>query len=206
MRFSDKEIDKLKKAVKGRLSEKRFLHTLGVLDVAQKLAIFCEVENVDEIKVAALLHDIAKEITLESQCQLIKTGDFKVSESDFINPAVLHSFAAPTLVKRDFRYFATENVLSAIFNHTVGAPDMSVFDEIIFLADFIEDTRKHDVCVNLRAFVWDNMINGNTESNIKTLHTACIKAIDYTVLNLIENKKHINIRNILTRNSLLSKI
>ena len=188
MSFSVEEIGVLKETVKTRLSEKRFLHTLGVLQAAEKLAGYYAPEYIPEVKVAALLHDITKELPFDVQCELINDSTFKISKTDFENPAILHSFSAPTLIKRDFPKFATEKVLSAVFNHTVGSPDMSVLDEIIFLADFIEETRKYDSCVNLRNFVWCN-ITDNLQSNLKLLHTACVKAIDFTILNLIENKK-----------------
>jgi HD superfamily phosphohydrolase YqeK len=119
---------------------------------------------------------------------------------------VLHSFTAPLFIKKYFSEFATENVISAVRYHTLGAPEMSVFDEIVFLADFIEDTRTYDASISLRNFVWSNMRSGEFDTNVKVLHLACVKAIDYTIINLIENKKKINSKNILTRNALLSKI
>jgi HD superfamily phosphohydrolase YqeK len=83
---------------------------------------------------------------------------------------------------------------------------MTEFDEIIFLADFIEETRKYPACIKLREFVFGNMKEGHTEANIRILHRAVISAIDSTVSNLKENGRFVNSKNILTKEALLSKI
>ena len=206
MIFSEEDLTMLRNRVSTRLSDKRYAHTLAVADCAARLSEMCFPEEKSEITAAALLHDITKEITLSEQRALLDEGGISLDSEDFESVGVLHSFTAPILVKREFSDFATESVLSAIRYHTLGAPDMSVFDEIIFLADFIEDTRTYESSVKLRKFVWESMQSGQIQNNILILHTACIRAIDFTVLNLIENKKKINSKNILTRNALLSKI
>ena len=53
--------------VKARLSEKRFEHTLGVCDMAEHICSYCLPEDREEVFFAALLHDIAKELT---ECEL----------------------------------------------------------------------------------------------------------------------------------------
>jgi predicted HD superfamily hydrolase involved in NAD metabolism len=206
MTFSSFEIAELSKAVKKRISEKRFAHTLGVASMAEKLSALCLPEMSSELVSAAYLHDITKELPTSKHLELIKLQGVALSEEDLNSEAVLHSFSAPFVIKRDFPDFATKDILSAVFNHTLGAPDMSVFDEIIFLADFIEETRPYEESKALRSFVIENMRDGEFELNIRILHEACIKAIDSTVLHLINKKRAINSKNILTRNALLSKI
>jgi len=206
MIFSEKKLKALREEVKKRLSEKRYLHTLAVAEAAKKLSDMCIPEKIAEAEVAALLHDVTKELSLTEQRELLESAKIALDSEDYESLGVLHSFTAPIVVKRDFPDFATEEVLFAVLYHTIGSPTMSVFDEIIFLADFIEDTRTYDSSVKLREFVWQNMQLGEIESNILILHDACVRAIDCTILNLIENKKKINSKNILTRNALLSKI
>lgn len=206
MTFSNKDIEELKKEIKGRLSEPRYLHTLGVSRAAIRLAEFCAPQLTQEAEVAALLHDVTKEYPREEQLRIINDFNVALDDEDKSYPAVLHSFTAPEIIKREFSKFATKNVLSAVFSHTLGAPDMSVFDEIIFLADFIDDTRSYDSSASVRKFVFENMIGGKTEHNQKVLHKACVMSIDFTVDHLKKNEKNINSKNILTRNALLSKI
>ncbi len=206
MTFSDNDLELLKNNVKKRLSSERFLHTIGVVNAALKLAALCLPECLLEIEAAALLHDISKECSLKEQYSLIKDFGIDVDEEDYRSPAVLHSFTAPAVIKRDFPIFSTREILDAVYNHTIGSPEMTVFDEIIFLADYIEEGRKYDSCISVRNYVYDNMKHGDKVANTIILHKACIKAIDYTLENLKNKNKPINKKNILTRNALLSKI
>lgn len=206
MTFSNEEIEALKCEIKKRLSEPRYLHTLGVARAASRLCELCLPSHTSEAAVAALLHDVTKEYSHEEQKSIIKEEDILIDGEDENTPAILHSFTAPAVIRRDFAKFATDSVLSSVLFHTLGSPDMSVFDEIIFLADFIEDTRTYPSSVSLRSYVFENMKLGKTEENLKILHKACIMSIDFTAEHLKKNKKCINTKNVLTRNALLSKI
>lgn len=206
MKFSDNDLELLRKKVEERLSSGRYFHTIGVVEAAVKLAELCLPESIRDLEIAALLHDISKEYPLKEQYSLIEDFGIDVGEEDYGSPAVLHSFTAPAVIKRDFPAYSTCEILRAVYNHTVGSPDMTVFDEIIFLADYIEEGRKYDSCISVRNYVFDNMKAGETASNVIILHKACIRAIDYTLENLKSQNKPINNKNILTRNALLSKI
>ena len=206
MKFFDGRNEELAQRVEKRLSPKRFSHTLAVCEAALRLASYCLPNSRSELESAALLHDIAKELPIEELISLINNSDRKTDAEDLLSVGPLHSFAGPEVIKRDFPEFATENILSAVYNHTIGAPDMSVFDEIIFLADFIEDTRSYAPAVETREYAYSSMKEGLFEHNLSVLHAASVKEIDSTLIHLIENKKIINSKNILTRNALLSKI
>ena len=192
--------------IKARLSEKRYAHTLGVKACAIKLAKLVGIEDLDLIEAAAMLHDITKEFEDAWHIDLIIKSGCEISDSDLKNTPILHSYSAPIYIKKYFSEFATEDVLSAVEKHTVGSPDMSVFDEVIFIADYIEDGRTYDSCVNLRKFVFENMRDGDTRNNITVLHRAVLKSIDETILNLIKKNKVICVKSILTRNSIIDKI
>ena len=60
--------------IKANLKETRFIHTLGVVSVAKKLA---EINGVDEEKaeIAALCHDIAKNIPAEELEKIIEKNN-----------------------------------------------------------------------------------------------------------------------------------
>ena len=206
MIFNKDDVENLKAVVGASLSERRYLHTLAVSRAAIRLCEMCLPDKKSEVEVAALLHDITKELSSSEQYELFDEADILLDDEDRESIGVLHSFTAPIFIKKHFSAFATESVISAVRYHTLGSPEMSVFDEIVFLADFIEETRTYDSSIKLREFVLSNMKSGEVQSNLKVLHHACVKAIDYTIINLIENKKKINSKNILTRNALLSKI
>ncbi len=206
MMFSKESLGKLRAEIQKRLSEKRFLHTLSVADMALRLGECCLPDKSDMLYAAGLLHDVTKELTYSEQLGIIKDFGIELDGEDIASVGVIHSFTAPAVIKRDFPEFATDEILSAVFKHTVGSPLMSVFDEIIFLADFIEEGRSYDASIRVRAYVFDSMSRGDINNNLRVLHTACVDEIDSTLIHLIKNKKQINSKNILTRNALLSKI
>jgi predicted HD superfamily hydrolase involved in NAD metabolism len=144
MKYTENQIDFLRLEVGKRLSAKRFSHTLGVERMAVKIGEKCLPDRIDELRVAALLHDISKEYSEAEHLELIKTYNFSLSDEDLASPQLWHSITAPFVVMRDFPEFRGEDILSAVRNHTVGAPSMSVFDEIILLSDYIEDGRRYE--------------------------------------------------------------
>jgi hypothetical protein len=46
----------------------------------------------------------------------------------------------------------------------------------------------------------------SNEENIFLIHNAVVRAIDFTIANLIKNKRFISPKTVLTRNALLDKI
>lgn len=206
MIFSDEMINSLDNDIKERLSSYRYAHTLGVRDAALKIAKYCYQGDISEIVAAAMLHDISKELSAEKQRLIIKHAKIDLYQSDMLSEQIFHSFTAPTVIRRDFSQFATDNVISAVFNHTTGAPNMSLFDEIIFVADYIEEGRTYEPCVRVREFLYSAFNHSLTsEGCISYLHMATLQALEYTLTDLIQKKKIISERTVLTRNAFLAK-
>ena len=143
-------ISYLENSVKQRLSEKRFLHTVGVVEMARRLGEIFLPGRIDELIAAAYLHDIAKECTEFELLELIKEYGYALTPSDILSPAVLHAYAAPAIIKKYYKDFDSEDILSSVFNHTLGKDGMSLFDEIIFISDFIEKGRRYDASIRVR--------------------------------------------------------
>ena len=202
--YSEEELNSLRCAVEMRISEKRFRHTLGVEKMAARLSDFCLPEKKQSLRAAAILHDIAKELSKEEMLDFRKRGRIRLADDLFSAEATFHSFAAVYLIKRDFSKFATKDILSACRNHTVGTPDMSVFEEIIFLSDFIEEGRVYGGSVSLRERLLSSLGNSKRK-NIKLLHSAVADAIDFTIKHLEENKKTVSCQTVMTRNTFLNK-
>ncbi len=200
------QIEALRESIKQRLSEKRYRHSLGVEQCAARLANMCLREFDFEVRAAALLHDITKELSRDAQIAIINNAGLVLSSDELQCEQFFHSLTAPFVIRRDYPEFARENILSAVKNHTVGDTDMSIFDEIIFLADFIEEGREYAPSRELYEYVFSNMRESELENNVQILHKAALKSIDYTIGSLILKNKPIIIKTVLTRNALLSKI
>ena len=207
MIFDDNTISSLRYEVKQRLSEKRYKHTLGVEKMARALGEILIPEKIDELSVAALLHDIAKEMTYEDHLKLISESSISYSDDDLATRPALHSFAATPVVQRDFPEYATKDILSAVTNHTLGAPNMSIFDEIIFISDYAEEGRTYYSCIEVNRNLFDNLRSYKSyDENIRILHEASLKAVRSTISSLSVRKEKINARTMLTKQYLEEKL
>ncbi len=129
----------IKNILKENLSVNRYKHTLSVANTAKHLASIYDID-IDKCYSAALLHDFTKEYSLVQQKEIMDKY-FKDTEAYTIIPA-WHSYTASIIVKEEFNIF-DEDILNAIKFHTLGHKDMNDIAKIIFIADFIEPTRKH---------------------------------------------------------------
>ena len=207
MMFSEEMILELDKKIKTKISNHRYIHTLGVKNAAVKIAGHCYSGDVSEIIAASMLHDISKEYSEAEQFDIMKKMGVHFTDTDMMSPQVFHSFTAPYVIKNEFPDFATENVLSAVFNHTTGAADMSLFDEIIFLADYIEDGRKYQGCIDVRDALYSGFsLARDREECIMYLHHATIKALENTIIGIIKNKNVLNERTVATRNAFVARV
>jgi len=206
MAYSEEQISALRRRVSEKLSKKRFSHTLGVERAAAFLAKKILPEKESEIRAAALLHDITKELEEKEQIDIIRSLNNEVSESDMLCPSVYHSLTAPFVIKSDFAEFADEDVLNAVYNHTVGAPDMSLFDEIIFISDYVEEGRTYPACVEIR----ERLITGITErralsERISLLHDATIDSLNNTIVSIVKRGGFLHEKTVMTRNAFLGR-
>ena len=132
--------DEIIKVLKKKLTEKRFVHTIGVEYTAASLA-FVWGEDLDRARTAALLHDNAKCMSAEDKLKKAKKLGFEITEADEANPDLLHGKIGAYYAKKKYGV-DDPDILSAITYHTTGHPDMSLLDKIVFVADYIEPNRK----------------------------------------------------------------
>ncbi len=173
MNITDNELDILRKDIKSRLTEKRYMHTLSVEGCAQELSSLIIPENKNEARAAALLHDITKELGADEHISLIG----EVDATDLASPQILHSFSAEKVILRDFPRFATEKILSAVRKHTVGDYDMSLLDLIIFVSDYCEPLRVAPPCREVYDFLFSGMQSLDFKGRVKRLYEACLIAV-----------------------------
>lgn len=197
--FTEKDLEFLKVEIKKLLSEKRFNHTLGVEKAAERIGLNFIPELVYELRAAALLHDVAKELDRKSVEELIKGCPFDVSLDDMSTPQAYHSFAAPAFILKNFKRFATDNILSSVFNHTLGSPDMSIFDQIIFVSDYIEEGREYYSCKVVRDFIFSKLNTVSQSDAEAVLRKAVVMSIDFTLESLKERGITVNSRTLMTK-------
>ncbi len=196
-------LDGLRAKISRYMSGKRLLHTLAVETEIEKLANVYAPEKEYVLHAAALLHDITKELPITKQLQLCDEFGIIYTEEEIATPKIFHSRTAPAVIKRDFPEFATDELLSAVRWHTTGHADMTLSEQLLFLADYIEDTRTFPSCVELREFFWSGL--ERAENKMTHLNDTMILALDMTVRELCEDRMPIHLDTVSARNSFIMK-
>lgn len=138
--------EELKSIIQNKLSEKRFTHTVSVLETALKYANLLKEKysisdaDIEKLEAAALLHDICKELSSEEMLTTAEFYGIKIYAEDEAHPNVLHARVAKAYVEEEFEIY-DPLVLAAIEEHTLGSANMSTISKILYLADFIEPLR-----------------------------------------------------------------
>ncbi len=204
---SDEELCVIRSRLPEFLSGKRLEHTFFVekeaITIAESIFLVYNISDVykNDIRAAALLHDITKKRSLDEQLALCK--EFGIDESISPSSAILHGKTAAHLAKKIFGI--NDFVFSAIYCHTTGKENMNILDKIIFLADYIEESRTHTHCIDTRSFFYDSIKEHGTAYGRQALDKAIVMSIDGTVRHLLEQGSIIDINTILARNYLISE-
>ena len=141
-----KEYEEFYEIAKKSLSEKRFNHTIGVVERAIEYAEIYNV-NIEDVKIAAILHDIAKEIPQEEAYKMLKEFEFELDDIEKKNYNLVHSKLGALIAK--YRYNLSDDISNAISYHTTGRANMSILEKIIYLADATEKNRTYTNELNL---------------------------------------------------------
>lgn len=137
---TDDVIKKLTKAMEEVQTGKRFQHTLGVAFTSAAMAMRFDVPMLDA-QIAGLLHDCAKCLSDEKLIKICEKNDISMTEVERKNPYLLHGKVGAFLANTEYEV-EDQDILNAITYHTTGRPDMSALEKIVFIADYIEPSRK----------------------------------------------------------------
>lgn len=139
--------EELIEEVETRLSKKRFNHVLRVEETALELAEQYDV-NPEKVSIAALLHDVAKEEPDNEMRDLVISENLDLDLLQYGNQ-IWHAPVGAVQAKRDFEII-DEEIINAIIFHTIGSPDMTDVEKIIFVADYIEPGRDFEEAIEAR--------------------------------------------------------
>lgn len=151
------KIDIIKK-VKNMIEPARFNHTIQVVKMAVNLA-WIYGEDLKKAFLAAVLHDISKNMNIRKQINLIKSEGLKIKDLNNIikkHQKILHQWTSMIVAKKIFNIKDRE-VLSAISKHTTATKNMSKLDKIVYISDFISYDRKFKGIKKLRDIAKKNL-------------------------------------------------
>ena len=176
----------LEQRIKKYMSIYRYNHTLSVANECRKLAKLFETDG-EKLVIAAYLHDITKEMPIEEQYKLCEEFSYKLDMNTKYSLKTLHSFTAPLLIQKDFPEYSDEIILNTVRYHSTGRANMTLYEKLLYLADYIEPTRKFDDCKAVREFFYNNTYDIN-----KRLDDAICFSFKLTISELIENDEYIH--------------
>ena len=159
-----------KRLLREKLDDFRFLHSLNVADSAASLARFY---GADEKKAyfAGLFHDIMKNENSADMLKMMEKGGIILSRTEKANPKLWHAMAGEVCLRDELGISDCE-ILSAVRYHTTGKAGMSLFDKLIYVADYISAERNYPDVSVMRTL------------SFKNLDEACLYSLQYTLRTL----------------------
>ena len=181
----------LKQQIKPLLKPERYEHSLGVMDLAEKLAVHYG-EDPLKARVAALLHDCAKNLDFDTMYEyMMRSGN--IDDIILSSKGLWHAPASAQYAKEHFDI--DNEIFEAVFYHTIGKPNMNLLCKIVFLADVLEVGRDAE-------FQWSAPLRKQVFDDIdKTL----LDVIDLTIVSLVNRGMVMHPNPVKIRNSLLLK-
>ena len=187
-------IDEIKEYLKNTLSEKRYKHSIGVMQRAEELARIYGVD-VEKAKACGLAHDIAKEMSAQQSLRYVKENSIYIDKVERINTGLLHGKIGADIVKKKFKF--TEDMQKAIEYHTTTNPKMDMLAKIVYVSDKTELGRESKYNVEYERQLANKDIDQaiiyiineglkNMISKDKIIHPKCIETRNHIIL---EQKK-----------------
>lgn len=158
--------------LRGRLTERRFIHSLNVADSARELA---EIYGCDPDKAytAGLIHDCCKDEPAGLQLSYMLGNGAELTECEINTAKLYHSICGSVYIQKEFGIDDVE-IINAVRYHTTGRANMSVLEKVIFIADFISAERDYNGVEIMR------------EKAKRSLDEAIVEGLSFTIKDLID--------------------
>ena len=199
--FYKMNIELIKDTALSLLTEKRRIHTEGVLDTAIKLGKVygLESDDLERVEIACLFHDVFRGRKGEALNSLI--DKYCLPNKYYDNANLAHGKLASAYIKSELGIEDT-TILDAVSFHTTGRPEMSLIEKIVFIADAIEPGRDYPGVDGLRRLAFSDIdraclesLRGTVEHLKKSgvsedeIDPDTLNAIEYFEKTIIENKE-----------------
>ena len=134
--------------------EKRRAHVQGCCDTARALAEKWGADP-DLAARAGILHDITKALDKPAHLALCEKYGTVLRDFEIENDKLLHSKSGAAVAGGVFG--ECPEVVSAIYWHTTGKPDMTLLEKIVYMADYMEPNRAFEGVQELRELAWTDL-------------------------------------------------
>lgn len=164
--------------IRGRLTPKRYYHSLAVSKQAEHLAKLYGADP-DKARVAGLLHDVMKDTDAHSQLQIFKDFGILLDEVESASPKLWHARAGAVFIEHILG-LTDADILNAVRYHTTGRAKMSPLETTLYMADFTSADRDYPDADKLRKMA------------DRDLNEAMEFALRYTIDELEENGSRVH--------------
>jgi len=178
-------------ALHARLGESAVGHSLRVGETAARLAEVYGVE-VEPARVAGALHDWDRERGADELIGDATAAGMDVSAADTLVPYLLHARTGARALAAQFPGIS-EEIVTAVERHTLGAVDMSPLDMVVYLADMLEPAREYEGVQELRERV-----------GAVTLAELFALGYQHSVAHLISSRRRIHPQTVAVWNALVA--
>ena len=172
---------------------RRLQHILGVEELCINLARHHHLDE-QQAAQAGLMHDLAKFFPPNKLLRLATDAKIPLDEFYLQQPHLLHAEVSAIIAQQEFGVQDPE-ILAAIGNHTLGAPEMSKLSCLVFVADVLEPNRGDNKKLAAMRVVAH-----------KNLYKCVQQTSDYSLEYLLNKQKIIHPRTVLTRNWAWTKV
>jgi len=183
------DLETISQKLKSMISKNRYIHSLGVMKTASKLANLYNVDT-KKAKIAGLVHDCARELDPEEILKIAQDSGILLDDIEKHQIVLVHGAIAEKIAKEEFN-ITDKEILRAIRIHTTGDKVMSSLEKVVFLADYIEPGRN---------FPGVDLIR---EKAYKNLDNAILLAIDSTITHIVDKGELLHPQTVEARNSIL---
>ncbi len=161
------EFENYVKFLKERLTPKRFYHSLAVAKEALRLA---EKYGADTKRafLAGLLHDVCKDDEPNSQLQILNEFGIMIDTVTKNTRKLWHARAGAVYLKEKLGIEDAE-IISAVQYHTTAKANMSLLEQILYLADFTSEERDYPGVDDMRKAVDISLEHAMREALIFTV-------------------------------------
>ena len=199
---TEEDLIRLRGELNKFISGKRLSHSLAVEEEVTSLAgLFgLSVNDSNRLRAAAILHDITKELSVDGHLELCKKHSLEVTEDDLKSPKVFHSLTGAYEAMELYPEIIDRETFNAIKYHTTGRAGLTLFDKLLYLADYIEKTRTFPDCVKLREYFYSK------PASVGHLDKTLLISFDMTLKNLEDEGQFVHPSTLIARNAIAKEI
>lgn len=174
--------------VSAQMPDKRWQHTLGVMETSIKLA---EAFGADphRAETAAILHDVAKYWPVERMKDIIIQNGLSAELLQH-DKQLWHAEVGAFVAEHEYEITDSE-ILGAIRYHTSGREGMTLLEKVVCLADYIEPGRDFPGVDEIR------------KMSMVSLEEGLIAGFDSTISLLLQKRRVVFPLTVLARNDLV---